>query len=104
MPYRDNDDLPDSVRRHLPPHAQDIYREAFNHAFAAPMAIPDRKKRHIASPGPQSSVLTRKSARRGFPNSGQGFPTDWAKRKELIYRKSSSDVRAILTLLGKAIC
>jgi len=35
MPYRDNDDLPDSVRRHLPPHAQDIYREAFNHAFAA---------------------------------------------------------------------
>jgi cation transport regulator len=23
------------VRSHLPPHAQDIYREAFNHAFAA---------------------------------------------------------------------
>ena len=35
MPYRINDDLPDPVRRHLPPHAQDIYREAFNHAFAA---------------------------------------------------------------------
>jgi cation transport regulator len=35
MPYRDNADLPPSVRRHLPPHAQDIYREAFNHAFAA---------------------------------------------------------------------
>ena len=35
MPYRSNEDLPPSVRRHLPPHAQDIYREAFNHAFAA---------------------------------------------------------------------
>ena len=35
MPYRANDDLPPSVRDHLPPHAQDIYREAFNHAFAA---------------------------------------------------------------------
>ncbi len=35
MPYRDNSGLPPSVRRHLPGHAQDIYREAFNHAFAA---------------------------------------------------------------------
>lgn len=35
MPYRSNDDLPPSVRRNLPRHAQDIYREAFNHAFAA---------------------------------------------------------------------
>jgi cation transport regulator len=35
MPYPANTDLPASVRRHLPPHAQDIYREAFNHAFAA---------------------------------------------------------------------
>jgi cation transport regulator len=35
MPYPTNDDLPDSVRAHLPDHAQDIYREAFNHAYAA---------------------------------------------------------------------
>jgi cation transport regulator len=35
MPYQSNFDLPALVRRHLPPHAQDIYREAFNHAFAA---------------------------------------------------------------------
>lgn len=35
MPYPRNDDLPSSVRDHLPPHAQDIYREAFNHAFTA---------------------------------------------------------------------
>ena len=35
MPYAMNEDLPISVRRHLPPHAQDIYRGAFNHAFSA---------------------------------------------------------------------
>lgn len=35
MPYQTNTDLPPSVRGHLPEHAQDIYREAFNHAFAA---------------------------------------------------------------------
>ena len=34
MPYRTNADLPLSVRGRLPAHAQDIYREAFNHAFA----------------------------------------------------------------------
>ena len=35
MPYATNAELPPSVRAHLPPHAQDIYREAFNHAYAA---------------------------------------------------------------------
>ena len=33
MPYPTNDDLPPSARGRLPPHAQDIYREAFNHAW-----------------------------------------------------------------------
>lgn len=33
MPYSQNQDLPQRVREHLPEHAQDIYREAFNHAF-----------------------------------------------------------------------
>jgi cation transport regulator len=33
MPYRTNHELPPAVRDHLPPHAQDIFREAFNHAF-----------------------------------------------------------------------
>ena len=33
MPYVTNDDLPPTVRNHLPEHAQDIYREAFNHAW-----------------------------------------------------------------------
>jgi cation transport regulator len=35
MPYATNGDLPVSVQRHLPPHAQDIYREAFNRAFTS---------------------------------------------------------------------
>lgn len=35
MPYSSNSDLPPGVRHHLPPHAQDIFREAFNHAWAA---------------------------------------------------------------------
>jgi cation transport regulator len=33
MPYLSNEELPPSVRVHLPPHAQDIYRQAFNHAW-----------------------------------------------------------------------
>jgi cation transport regulator len=45
MPYATNADLPASVRNHLPPHAQDIYREAFNHAFAAHAAEADREAR-----------------------------------------------------------
>jgi cation transport regulator len=32
MPYQTNAELPESVKRHLPDHAQDIYRAAFNHA------------------------------------------------------------------------
>jgi cation transport regulator len=35
MPYARNEDLPPSVREHLPPHAQDIFRAAFDSAFAA---------------------------------------------------------------------
>ncbi len=33
MVYRQNTDLPKGVKNNLPPHAQDIYREAFNHAW-----------------------------------------------------------------------
>ncbi|MEX2648593.1 MAG: ChaB family protein [Alphaproteobacteria bacterium] len=33
MPYRSNDDLPPSIRERLPPHAQDIFRAAFNSAW-----------------------------------------------------------------------
>lgn len=33
MPYAHRTDLPDSVRDSLPDHAQDIFKEAFNHAL-----------------------------------------------------------------------
>jgi cation transport regulator len=33
MPYETNADLPPSLRRALPDHAQDIYRAAFNRAY-----------------------------------------------------------------------
>lgn len=45
MPYQANRDLPDSVRNNLPDHAQDIYREAFNHAYAAHAGEGDRERR-----------------------------------------------------------
>jgi len=44
MPYAVNDDLPPAVRHHLPEHAQDIYREAFNHAFAAHVDDPRQEQ------------------------------------------------------------
>ena len=34
MPYESIKDLPESVRDHLPKHAQEIYRAAFNSAWA----------------------------------------------------------------------
>jgi cation transport regulator len=33
VPYASDADLPDNVRHVLPQHAQDIFREAFNHAW-----------------------------------------------------------------------
>lgn len=43
MPYQSNKDLPDSVLHVLPAHAQDIYREAFNHAWKEYAAPADRR-------------------------------------------------------------
>ena len=44
MPYRTNAELPPSVRNNLPPHAQDIYREAFNHAWQQYQDDPRREE------------------------------------------------------------
>lgn len=48
MPYATNADLPPPVRRVLPEHAQDIYREAFNHAFARHGSGDESRARRIA--------------------------------------------------------
>lgn len=45
MPYRTNHDLPASVRNHLPAHAQDIFREAFDNAWAAHSGEPECEER-----------------------------------------------------------
>jgi cation transport regulator len=44
MPYPSNDALPASVRHHLPSRAQDLYREAFNDAWATYSADPRREE------------------------------------------------------------
>ncbi len=44
MPYPTNAALPPPVQQRLPPHAQDIYREAFNHAFAAHAGDPRQEE------------------------------------------------------------
>ena len=33
MPYNKRSELPDQVKDNVPPHAQDIYKEAFNSAY-----------------------------------------------------------------------
>lgn len=43
MPYNNISDLPDQVKDHLPKHAQDIYKEAFNNAFKEYKNPKDRK-------------------------------------------------------------
>nr|WP_294505727.1 ChaB family protein [uncultured Rhodopila sp.] len=41
MPYRETEDLPQSVREHLPQHAQEIYLAAFNNAWQQHERDPD---------------------------------------------------------------
>ena len=45
MRYHANSDLPASVHKHLPEHAQDIYRHALNHAYAIHAGEADREQR-----------------------------------------------------------
>ena len=43
MPYREISDLPDSVKNHLPTHAQEIYLAAFNNAWEEYASREDRE-------------------------------------------------------------
>ena len=47
MPYDVNADLPPSVRSHLPEHAQDMFREAFNQAYAAHAHDPRQEESRV---------------------------------------------------------
>jgi cation transport regulator ChaB len=45
MPYQSNDELPPAVANHLPAHAQDIFREAFNHAWDESVSLRGAQRR-----------------------------------------------------------
>jgi cation transport regulator len=47
MPYDTIDDLPPSVRRHLPTHAQEIYLSAFNNAWRRYADAEPRRREQI---------------------------------------------------------
>jgi cation transport regulator len=44
MPYSKIEDLPSSVKDNLPTHAQEIYKEAFNHAWEEYKDPQDRRE------------------------------------------------------------
>jgi len=78
MPYASNADLPLSVRTHLPPHAQDIYRAAFNHAVSA--HVEDARWEEVAHRIAWSAV------KRSYVKTDGGWaergdvPDEWAMR------------------------
>jgi len=63
MPYKSISDLPKPVRDHLPKHAQEIFKEAFNSAWHE-YADPDNHHLRLSrtkSPGLRSNISTRKA-------------------------------------------
>jgi cation transport regulator len=48
LPYASVDDLPSSIRAHLPPHAQEIYLAAFNNAWIEYQARGPEQREQIA--------------------------------------------------------
>ena len=47
MPYKDIMDLPKAIKSHLPEHAQEIYRAAFNNAWEE-YKDPQKRKDNIS--------------------------------------------------------
>lgn len=70
MPYQSNADLPETVQRLLPAHAQDIYRQAFNHAFESHSG--DARREEIAHRIAWAAV------ERGYVKTQSG----WRRREE----------------------
>ena len=64
MPYRVNADLPPSVRSHLRERVQDIFREAFNHAFAAYIHDPRQEEAALPHRLGGGEAVSRKGRRR----------------------------------------
>jgi cation transport regulator len=70
MPYRSNHDLPPSIRFHLPDHAQDIYRDVFNHAYAAYAGDADRERR--------AHMIAWAAVKRSYTKDGE----HWVRRRQ----------------------
>jgi cation transport regulator len=70
VPYATNADLPPSVAAHLPAHAQDIWRAAFNSAFAA----------HAGDPRQEEAAhrIAWAAVKRSYEKVGN----DWVSRKD----------------------
>jgi cation transport regulator len=75
MPYRNLDDLPDTVKSHLPRHAREIYREAFNHAYDE-YADPD-KRRDDASREETAHRVAWAAVKQHYEKQGN----NWVRRK-----------------------
>jgi cation transport regulator len=75
MPYRTNADLPEPVKNVLPTHAQEIYRDAFNHAWDE-YADPE-KRRKGASQEETAHRVAWAAVKKLYEKAGDR----WAKRK-----------------------
>jgi cation transport regulator len=62
MPYASNEDLPPTLRAHLPPHAQDTSRAAFNSAWEGYGAREPLRREEIAH------RIARAAVKRRYPS------------------------------------
>lgn len=65
MPYRSNDELPVSIRKRLPSHAQDIFRAAFNSAWEGYGKSEPERREEIAHRVAWAAVKRRYTQRDG---------------------------------------
>lgn len=70
MPYRNNIELPPAIRSHLPEQAQDLYREAFNYAYAAYAGDAERDKR--------ARMMAWAAVKRTYAKTGE----QWVQRRQ----------------------
>ncbi|HTZ77135.1 MAG TPA: ChaB family protein [Stellaceae bacterium] len=75
MPYARNADLPAPVRNHLPAEAQEIYREAFNHAWDEYGSREPARREEIAHRVAWSAVK-----RKYYKADGQWLPIEGLER------------------------
>jgi cation transport regulator len=75
MPYNTIDELPDSVKNHLPQHAQEIYKEAFNHSWIQ-YANPE-KRRTIETLEEVSHKVAWSAVKKMYEKSDSG---EWIKK------------------------